>query len=130
MLALTSTSTFGTVYDARPRKDVAQASVTSHESTRDEPRSSGSAFVTEQLSRTARPVLVPPCTVRPIGNRAVTLKSTPCQYDVRAEPYFVSAVMKFWAPFALAAGVMATKVAVPPPPGRLSCCGIVRLYCS
>ena len=43
MLALTSTSIFGTVYDASPLNDVVHFSVTSHESTRAVPSSSGSA---------------------------------------------------------------------------------------
>ena len=86
MLALTSTSTFGTVYEARPLKEVVHFSATSHESTRALPRSSGSARVRSHVSRTARPVLVPPCKVRPLASRAVPVKSTPCQYDVRASP--------------------------------------------
>ena len=86
MLALTSTSIFGTVYEARPLNEVDHFSVTSHESTRAVPSSSGSALVTAQLSRTARPVLVPPCTVMPLASRAVAVKSTPCQYAVRASP--------------------------------------------
>ena len=79
MLALTSRSIFGIVYDASPRNDVDHFSVTSHESTRAVPRSSGSASVTSQLSRTARPVLVPPCRFSPDASRAVAVKSTPCQ---------------------------------------------------
>ena len=49
MLALTSTSIFGIVYDARPRTDVDHFSVTSHESTR---------AVPEQLGQRARDVAV------------------------------------------------------------------------
>ena len=88
MLVLTSTPIFGTVYDASPLKFVVHFSVTSHESTRDvrDEQLSGSARVTAQLSRTARPVLVPPCTVNPFAKRAVAVKSTPCQYAVRASP--------------------------------------------
>ena len=86
MLALTSTPIFGTVYEASPLNTVVHFSVTSHESTRAVPRSSGSACVTSQLSRTARPVLVPPWIMKPFANRAVAVKSSPCQYDVRASP--------------------------------------------
>jgi hypothetical protein len=86
MLALTNTATFGRVYEARPLNDVANFSVTSHESTRAVPRSSGSALVTLHRLRTPRPVLVPPCTFSPLASRAVAVKSTPCQYAVRASP--------------------------------------------
>src|SRR5689334_11741949 len=104
MLALTSTSIFGTVYDARPRSDVVHASATWHESTRFDPSSSGSAWVIAQLSRTARPLLVPAWMLSPLIRRAVAVKSTPCQYEVRAGPYAVSLVIRFCAPRALAAG--------------------------
>jgi hypothetical protein len=54
-------------------------SVTAHESTREVVSSSGSARVISQLSRTPRPVLVPPCRFSPMARRAVAVKSTPCQ---------------------------------------------------
>ena len=38
------------------------------------------------VSRTPRPVLVPPWNVRPLASRAFTDTFTPCQYCVRASP--------------------------------------------
>ena len=43
---------------------------------------SGTAALNAHESANLRPVLVPPCTVRPLRSRAFTLMSTPCQYCV------------------------------------------------
>src|SRR5687767_13020446 len=88
--ALTSTSIFGTVYDTRPRSEVIHGSVTSQDSscwlTLARTRFSGNLAADSQLLRTPRPVLVPPCSVKPLRSRALRLTSTPCQYCVRAGP--------------------------------------------
>ena len=65
-----------------------------------QPRGSGLSIFTTvaQVFCTPRPVLVPPWTVKPPRSRAFAVKSTPCQYHVRAGPKLVSNVWKFWAP--------------------------------
>jgi hypothetical protein len=93
IVALTSTSTFGTVYVDSARNAVA------HRSTWWQPRasifvevdkspnvsnSSGTLSWISQRSRTPRPVLVPPWKISPFRSRAFTVASTPCQYDARA----------------------------------------------
>ena len=40
---------------------------------------SGRTVATSHASATRRPVLVPPCSVRPPVSRALTFTSTPCQ---------------------------------------------------
>ena len=61
-----STSTFGTVYDARPR------SVVWNGSSLRQPRGSGLSMFTTvaHVSVIERPVLVPPWSVRPLPSRA------------------------------------------------------------
>ena len=58
--ALTRTSTFGTVYATSPLACVIHDSVTLHASMRWFVASSGSAAKSAQVSRTPRPVVVPP----------------------------------------------------------------------
>src|SRR5947209_7344334 len=43
---------------------------------------SGRSARTAHASCSRRPVLVPPCTVRPLRRRATTLTSTPCQFSI------------------------------------------------
>src|SRR5436305_15071927 len=43
---------------------------------------SGITARTAHASWSRRPVLVPPCTVRPLRSRATTFTSTPCQFSV------------------------------------------------
>ena len=102
---LTSTSTFGTVYDASPRTVVWNGS-TSRQLRRSlivagfvnvGTRLSGAAVESStcaiaQVSSIDRPVCVPICSVRPWRRRAFSVKSTPCQYCVRSGPKSVSNV--------------------------------------
>src|SRR5688500_6454542 len=100
--ALTSTSTFGTVYDAFPVNEVMNGSVTW------QLRGSGlSIFVdASHVSRTPRPVLVPPWNTMPLRSRVFTLTLTPCQYWVRASPKSVSNVRYVRAPRSAASRVI------------------------
>ena len=45
---------------------------------------SGITAFSAHESESRRPVLVPPCTVRPFRSRALTPTSTPCQFSVCA----------------------------------------------
>ena len=91
---LTSTSTFGIVYDASPRSVVWNGS-TSRQLRRSlivarfvnvRPRHCSGTIVASstravsQVSSTDRPVCVPNCSVSPWRRRAFSVKSTPCQY--------------------------------------------------
>ncbi len=108
--------------------EVVQPSVTSHESTRSAPSSSGSAFVTAQLSRTPRPVLVPPCTVSPMGQPGggIEVDAVP----VRRAGITVVGFRGHVVLRAAGAGGWrdrherrrAARI------GQFSCCGTVRLY--
>ena len=80
-MALTSTSTFGTVYDARLRKVVRNGSLALHSGV---PLITSSGppnrpVSTSHVSLTPRPVLVPPCSTRPLAKRMLYDRSTPCQ---------------------------------------------------
>ena len=104
---LTSTSTFGTVYDASPRTVVWNGSASRqlrtsfivgqvrqgrgrvHCARRDR---QSSACAIAHASSIDRPVCVPTCSVRPWRRRAFTVKSTPCQYWLRSGPKSVSNV--------------------------------------
>ena len=96
--ALTSTSILGSVYAASPLKDVMTGSVTWHDACARHapapvPRCLGQVRLVSQVSRTPRPVLVPPWNVRPLASRAFSETFTPCQYCVRAGPKSVSNVL-------------------------------------
>src|SRR4026208_1458190 len=92
--ALTSTSILGTVYAARALNDVITGSVTWHadfcvncDGAVPVPGIvSGRFLLVSQVSRTPRPVLVPPWKVMPFASRAFTDTFTPRQYCVRASP--------------------------------------------
>ncbi len=94
-MALTSTSIFGTVYEARPRNVVSHGSEALQA---DWPSTTPLAAVvvtptvvvgvigrpkrpisTSQVSLAPRPVLVPPWNCSPLFRRAFNAKSTPCQ---------------------------------------------------
>src|SRR5688572_8825431 len=74
-IELTSTSTFGSVYDADPRKVVLNGSTVRQF------RGFGLSMLTtvSQRSVTVRPVLVPPWNVSPLAIRALPVTSTPFQ---------------------------------------------------
>jgi hypothetical protein len=74
-IELTSTSTFGIVYDADPRKVVVNGSTVRQF------RGFGLSMSTTlaQRSVTSRPVLVPPWNTSPLPIRALPVTSTPFQ---------------------------------------------------
>ncbi len=90
-IALTSTSTFGMVYEASARNVVIHGSVALHAGcpsiTPLAPTVPALGVIgrpyrpisTSHVSFTPRPVLVPPWIIRPLFIRALTATSTPCQ---------------------------------------------------
>src|SRR5262245_5500038 len=132
--ALTRTSIFGNVYAARALNDVITGSVTWHadacvncDVAVPVPRMvSGRFLLVSHVSRTPRPVLVPPWNVSPSASRAFTDTLTPCQYCVRASPKSVSNVRLVCAPVARSRDE--TVSGYPPAFATSGCWGAVNVH--